>query len=204
MGMHLGRRVGAVLAAAVAVVGLAAAPAAAETKANFGPFNSSTDCGRSVYLSTFEVKLWACARKASGATKTGIAVQNYSDSSVYVEVYFTRFWTFQSSQASTMIDQWTGDPLIFGPIGMQLPANQTKVIYDDRFWQGLEHLCNENEGCRYDGAKGYANIFTSSANGARSEHSASAYSPLQSSKVQCTDGPTITNWPNTGKCDQYR
>ncbi|GAA1644338.1 hypothetical protein [Actinoplanes couchii] len=188
---RLFRRTAAIAAAVILAVTATATPALADPTyaTGFGKFNSATDCGKSVYLAKYQVKYWACSYNGAGVVRTGIAVQNYGDFQVYVEANYTRFRNYMSSQASSVQS--------FGPQGIYVPAHSTWTVWELHYWQGAESICSDNSGCYVQGTKGYIDAWA----GGTSEHGASAYSPLQSIQDWCLDGPQITNWPDTGKCD---
>jgi hypothetical protein len=175
------------------LIGLTATPALADgatiKSSGFGPFNSATDCGPSVYLTTLSLKAWACAwnSESYGGVKTGIAVQNYGVDIRTVDVYWER-WDYydESTKATEEAVNTTPTPVAVAP-------NTTVVFWATHLYSGVEYLCNDNEGCYYQGAKGHI-----TANGLSS---ASSYSPLQSPLIACVDGPKpVTNWADTGKC----
>ena len=183
------RRLGVPALIAGILVGLGATSAMAEQSPKFGPFNSTGDCGPSVYLTSYSLKGWACSwsSAAAGGTKTGLVIQNYGDGGRNVQVYWER-WAYWNQSGGNAVQT-----AIMGTHSMTVAANSTRTFWLPRDYVWGEYLCNDNEGCQYTGAKGHFKT-----NG---YSSVSAYSPMQSPGTGCKDKSSgVENWADTAWC----
>ncbi|GIE15422.1 hypothetical protein [Paractinoplanes ferrugineus] len=181
-----------VAATVVAVTGVNVAPAFATTETGFGPFNSSGDCGTSVYIDAYKIKYWACSWNISSTVITGIAIRNYGSGTQTVTANWQRWYNYMSSQAHLDSQQ-----TYFS--GVTIDPGETFTIYNNTGQNGPASLCSDNSGCYAKGAKGYVDV--KGTKGTVVAHGASAYSPLQSIEDWCLEGPEITNWPDLDRCE---
>lgn len=182
------RRLGVTSLIAGILIAPGAVPATAAQSSGFGPFDSTGDCGPSVYLSSYSLKGWACAwSSAADGTRTGLVIQNYGNVSRNVQVYWER-WAWW--------DQFAGNArqtAVMGTHSMTVAAHSTRTYWLARDYEWGEYLCNDNEGCQYTGTKGH--FLTSGYS------SVSAYSPMQSPLTGCKDRSSgVTNWADTAWC----
>ncbi|WP_328473522.1 hypothetical protein OHA21_12725 [Actinoplanes sp. NBC_00393] len=183
------RRLGVTALIAGILIAPGANPAMADQSAGFGPFDSTGDCGPSVYLTSYSLKGWACSwsSAAAGGTRTGLVIQNYGNTSRTVQVYWERWaWWDQIRGNATRT-------AYMGTHSMTVAANSTRTFWYPRGYVWGEGLCSQNEGCQYTGTKGH--FLTSGYS------SVSAYSPLQSPLTGCKDRSSgVTNWADTAWC----